>query len=144
MNSTSLGLEKERNLTADLRCIQCHVNDMTLDTPKISCLIPPIIQAQLSTTEKVHSKFSPSYVAANNPCVSSLEASPKTAADSLGPQLLPGHELREVERGDGAAAPPVSRSRRALPGFVLGGVDYLLVGSGPPTVQYLIRRRQPI
>ena len=55
----------------------------------------------------------------------SLKASPKTAPYSLALQLLPRHELREVERGDGAA-PPVSRGR-ALPGLVHGGVDYLLV-----------------
>ena len=47
---------------------------------------------------------------------------------SLGLQLIPRHELREVERGDGAD-PPVCRGRAllpALPGFVLRGVDYLL------------------
>ena len=26
-----------RSSTSDLRCIQCHVVDMTLDAPKISC-----------------------------------------------------------------------------------------------------------
>ena len=31
-----LGLEKGTHLTADLRCIQCHVVDVTLDAPKIS------------------------------------------------------------------------------------------------------------
>ena len=36
-----LCLEKGRNSTADLRCIQCHRVDMTLDAPKIICLNPP-------------------------------------------------------------------------------------------------------
>ena len=31
---------------ADLRCIQCHVVDSTLDTPKISCRVPPFFHAK--------------------------------------------------------------------------------------------------
>ena len=41
-----LGLEKGRNSTAYLRCIQSHVLDMTLDTPNIGCRFPPFVQAQ--------------------------------------------------------------------------------------------------
>ena len=37
-SSRHLCLGKRRNLTADLRCIQCHVEYTTLDTPKISIL----------------------------------------------------------------------------------------------------------
>ena len=72
---------------------------------------------------------------------SSLEASPKTAAYSLGLQLLPRHELREVERGDGAA-PPVFRGSAVLlplPGFVLGSIDYLLEQG---SVGFIYRDRQ--
>ena len=36
LSANELGLEKETYLTADLRCIQCHINYMTLDAPKIS------------------------------------------------------------------------------------------------------------
>ena len=38
-----------KKLTADLRCIQCHINYMTLKTPIISCQMCSIFQAQFSS-----------------------------------------------------------------------------------------------
>ena len=38
-----------RCLKADLWCNHCHVNSMTLDTPKISCRKPLFFQAKVVT-----------------------------------------------------------------------------------------------